>query len=306
MYQVLLHPSYTSRLGLTSADEVFEYLQKTLKSDRPTAPSYFVNWSKALSNTERIEMYLHQLDYVLGKEDMSLALYQVIRANPAVVEALPSIFAARESRYLLVSKSTGPTEFQFLASAMKSDKDVKGVVAFCEEIGLLEFLKDAAVTNFTDFVHGVEVGIDTNGRKNRGGKQMEDSVEEFVSAICEASGYQYITQATAAQIEDVFRKQLRVDKVNRRFDFAVNTPHRLYLLETNYYGGGGSKLKATAGEYITLFDLVRSSGHQFIWITDGNGWKSTLNSLRETFDYVDHVLNLEMVSQGILGDLLAP
>lgn len=249
-------------------------------------------------------MALHQLDYLIGKPDIKRALFQVIKTNPSVVEALPSVFASRNIRHLLVSTTTGPTEFDFRASSIKSDKDIEKFVAFCDEIGLLDFIERAAITSFVDFVHGVEVGIDTNGRKNRGGKQMEDSVEEFVRAICNKHGYRYLTQATAARIKAEFGKNLTVDKTNRSIDFAIDTPHNLYLIETNYYDGGGSKLKATAGEYKTLFDLVKASGHQFIWVTDGRGWHTTLNALRETFDYTDYVLNLEMVAGGLLEDLL--
>lgn len=249
-------------------------------------------------------MALHQLDFIIGKPDLGRALFQVIKANPNVVEALPSVFASRESRHLLVSKATGPTEFEFLASSIRSDKDIQKIVAFCDEIGLLDFIEEAAIASFTDFVHGVEVGIDTNGRKNRGGKQMEESVEEFVSAICRTHGYRYIPEATATRIESEFGKRISVDKTNRRIDFAIDTPHKLYLIETNYYDGGGSKLKSTAGEYKTLFDLIRSGGHKFIWVTDGKGWLSTLNALKETFDYIDYILNLEMVASGVLEDLL--
>jgi len=300
------HPSFEKRLGTKTNNEVFDFLCSTFKLLRPTSPTYFVNWYKALENTARVEMALHQLDYLIGKSDMGLALFNVIKANPMVVEALPSVFASRAKKFLLVSKATGPAEFEFLARSVKTDYDIRRIVAFCDEIGLLNFIEKATISSFTDYVHGVEVGIDTNGRKNRGGKQMEESVEEYVSAICTTNGYDYLAEATASQIASVFGKTLSVDKTNRRIDFAIDTPRQLFLIETNYYDGGGSKLKATAGEYKTLYDLVRKDGHQFIWVTDGRGWLTTLNSLRETFDYTDYILNLEMVGRGVLEDLLAP
>lgn len=304
MCAVHLHGSFTSRLGLRTADEVFEYLRKTIIPLRPTAPSYYVNWDKALDNTRRVEMALHQLDYVLGKTDMASALYEVLKEHPSVVEALPRVFASRNTEHLLVSAQTGPTNFDFLARSIRSDTDIRKFVSFCQEIGLLDFLAAAGIKSFTDYVFGVEVGIDTNGRKNRGGTQMEDSVEEYVASICSTRGYTYLKEATPSQISATFGKYLTVDKANRRFDFAVSTPRGLFLIETNYYDGGGSKLKATAGEYKTLFDLIRNCGHQFIWVTDGCGWLTTLNPLRETFDYIDYILNLKMVANGVLEDLL--
>lgn len=249
-------------------------------------------------------MALHQLDYIVGKPNMAEALFEVLKDNPSVVEALPSIFASRELEHLLIMEGEGPVEFIFQAEALQTDDDVLRIVAFCEEIGLLDFVRDAQITSFVDFVYGVEVGIDTNGRKNRGGKQMEASVKTYIADICEQNGYEYITEATASQIMREFQKELSVDKTNRRIDFVINTPEKLFLIETNYYAGGGSKLKATAGEYQTLHDAIAKDGHQFIWITDGAGWKTTLNALRETFDHIDYVLNLEMLERGVLGDLL--
>lgn len=299
-----LHKSFKSRLGLQTKDQVFDHLRNTLMPLRPTAPSYYVNWEKAKENTQRIEMALHQLDYILGKDDMAGALYSVLKAHPSVVEALPSVFASRNTKHLLMSAITGATEFEFLTRALRSEADIRKIVDFCQEIGLFAFLDDAGITSFTDYVYGVEVGIDTNGRKNRGGTQMEDSVEKYVAGICRRRGFRYLKEANPQQISASFGKRLTVDKVNRRFDFAVNTPRGLFLIETNFYDGGGSKLKSTAGEYRTLFDQIRGCGHKFIWITDGCGWLTTLNPLRETFDYTDYILNLNMVASGLLEDLM--
>lgn len=299
-----LHDSFQQRLGLTTPDEVFDFFKCTLKKTRPTLPDYYVNWDKVLSNSARVEMALHQLDYIIGKPDMSEALAEVLQENPSVVEALPAIFASRDDEHLLIMEGEGPVEFIFQAEALRTDKDVLQIVRFCDEIGLFRFIRKARITNFVDFVYGVETGIDTNGRKNRGGKQMEASVEEYIAAICQENEYEYMTEATASHIKRRFKKELSVDKTNRRIDFVINTPDKLFLIETNYYAGGGSKLKATAGEYQTLHDAIAKDGHQFIWITDGAGWKTTLNALRETFDHVDYILNLEMLASGILSDLI--
>ena len=95
-----------------------------------------------------------------------------------------------------------------------------------------------------------------------------------------------------------------VDKSSRRYDFAVHNGQSLYLIETNFYGGGGSKLKATAGEYKALQDYLRKSGHTFIWITDGLGWKTTIRPLEEAFNHIDFVLNLAFVESGVLEHII--
>ena len=151
---------------------------------------------------------------------------------------------------------------------------------------------------------GIEVGLDTNGRKNRGGTTMETIVESLITTICEENNFVFMPQATSDKIKKQWNIDVEVDKSSRCFDFAVNNQNHLYLIETNFYGGGGSKLKATAGEYKGLFDFISSQGHQFIWITDGLGWKSTLHPLEETFKHIDYTLNLKMVVDGLLGEII--
>jgi type II restriction enzyme len=305
---VKFHPTFSEKLGLSSPDEVFDFLKKTLKP-RLAKPSYFVNWAKVQRETNRVEMALHQLDYILGKPDLEAALFDVIKANPSVVDALPSVFASREEHeFTLMPEIVGDylnfTEHKLYSSNIKTDEDIKAVVAFCKTIGLLDFVKKAGISSFTDFVYGVETGLDSNGRKNRGGTQMEDISEYHIKTICTLRGFDYIKQASATAIQSKFNKRVTVDKSERLFDFAVNTPKGLYLIETNFYGSGGSKLKATAGEYAGLHTLVKGDGHEFIWVTDGRGWRTALLPLRAAFDRLDYILNLEMVNQGILEAIL--
>jgi len=155
-----------------------------------------------------------------------------------------------------------------------------------------------------DYVFGIEVGLDSNGRKNRGGTTMETIVESLLHPICLEKEIPFMVQATAPKIKDKWGVDIEVDKSSRRFDFAIKSKKTLYLIETNFYGGGGSKLKSTAGEYRTLFDYISSQGHQFIWVTDGLGWKKALRPLEETFNYIDYTLNLKMCSTGLLSAII--
>ena len=302
-----LHPTFRDKLGLESADEVFAFIRNTLKP-RLAKPSYFVDWEKVKRNTTHVKMSLHQLDYVLSEPDKEIALAEVLRENPKTVEALPYIFASREHEFMVMPETVGDyldiDEYTFSVSNVQTEEGIQKIVKFCKLIGLLKFVEEAAITSFTDFVYGVEAGLDTHGRKNRGGVQMEDIVEYHVRQVCKAQNYHYLTQATARDIRAKFGKTLTVDKSERRIDFAINTPQRLHLIETNFYGGGGSKLKATAGEYKGLYDSVTKDGHQFIWVTDGKGWLTALLPLRETFNYTDYIINLEMLGRGVLEDLL--
>ena len=118
------------------------------------------------------------------------------------------------------------------------------------------------------------------------------------------SGAEYIAQATASKIKTKWGIQIEVDKSSRIIDFAINKNGKLYLLEVNFYSGGGSKLKSTATEYCEMYNRYHRQGIDFIWITDGAGWKSTLKPLREYFDKSDYLVNLEMLRNGVLHQII--
>ncbi len=133
---------------------------------------------------------------------------------------------------------------------------------------------------------------------------MEDIVEAFIQDACKRTGGKYIKEANARKILSTFGYEVPVDKSSRRYDFAIDYKGELTLVETNYYGGGGSKLKSTAGEYRNLFDALRGR-YKFVWITDGKGWEKTQMPLRETFEHNDYVFNLHMLENGILEHCLS-
>ena len=163
------------------------------------------------------------------------------------------------------------------------------------------------IKNLVDYVFGIEVGMDTNGRKNRTGTLMERIIDGHLDKL-DKSRYSYTSQANKAKIKSEFGIDIKIDKSSRRFDFVINDKidKKLFFLEVNYYSGGGSKLKATAGEYIEVFNLVENQGYKFIWITDGLGWLSTKRPLEETYNHNNgQILNLKMLSEGELERMLS-
>ncbi len=150
---------------------------------------------------------------------------------------------------------------------------------------------------------GVEAGLDSNARKNRGGHAMENIVEAFVKDVCEKFNYRYLKEANSEKIKKELGYNVPVDKSSRRYDFVIDNGKELFIIETNFYGKSGSKLKSTAGEYRNLFDVLNGQ-YKFFWITDGFGWNSTKKPLRETFDYNDYIFNLTMLEKGVLEFLL--
>lgn len=298
-----------SKLIYDKSDETFQYLMSTLK-DSIKGWDYFVNWKKVVKNVENIEIYLNILNYLVGKDNIKEELKKLLTQYPEILSVVPVLIASRENQFqILMPSLSGEVNFELEEYCFKPKKilieeDIDNAVEFMDKTGILELIKNRKIKNLVDYVYGVEVGLDSNGRKNRSGTSMENLVELLIKDICIKYGYDYIVQATPARIKEKWNLSINVDKADRRFDFAVYTISKLYLIETNYYGGGGSKLKATAGEYKTLQYIVSNNGYELIWITDGKGWLTASKSLRETFDNNKYILNLDMVQNGILEDII--
>lgn len=154
-----------------------------------------------------------------------------------------------------------------------------------------------------DFVLGVEAGVDSNARKNRSGTSMETVVSEYLAAFTASRNLEFISQATPNAIKAKWGFDIPVDKSSRRFDFAISDGVKLVLMEVNFYGGGGSKLKATAGEYIGLGELLSIPNVEFVWVTDGQGWLTTLLPMKAAYEKLDFVWNLNWLGKNYLADL---
>ncbi len=285
-------------------DELFDEIASSFKN-KVTQWSYFVNWQKVLQNIEPIEKELNLLNYLIGKNDLHKETVDLLLKYPDTIKAIPLLLAIRDKslEVLIDTRKFIYREFDFSKKQYRK-KEIKTFADFILKSGLGSLLKDKKIKNLVDYATGVEVGLDSNGRKNRGGTLMESLVEEFVRDTCNELQLEYMPQATATKIKEQWDIDVRVDKSSRIIDFAMNNNGKLYFVEVNFYGGGGSKLKSTATEYIRMSEYWNNQGIEFIWITDGAGWKSTLKPLREYFDKADYLLNLEMLRNGILKRIL--
>jgi len=224
-------------------------------------------------------------------------------SNPDIVKALPVLLAVRENKLEIFDKLTKNSEFFDFSGKEKSPEKY---YEFLEKSGLARLFQKDGVKNLVDYVMGVEVGLDSNGRKNRGGSLMEEIVESFIRDLCNKNGFEYLSQARATAMKNKWGVDVRVDKSERSFDFAVfNTKNKkVKLFEVNFYNGGGSKLKAVCGEFRSLHTELKEQNIDFIWITDGLGWFTTKRPLEETYNHNDYVFNLNMLEAGILDKLI--
>ncbi len=288
--------------------DTFSYFLNNLK-DSIKGWDYFVNWNKANKNVKDIEIELNIVNYLIGKDNIKQELKYLLCKHPEVIKVIPILVACREQKFEILAPSQenifNTETFAFSNCKNFSEEDVEKAVEFVEKTGVLKLFQNKTIKNAVDYVFGIEVGLDSNGRKNRSGTSMEKLVESFLSDICRRNKFDYLAQATSKHIAEKWGYKVTVDKTARSFDFAVNTKEGLFLVETNYYGGGGSKLKATAGEYKTLFDFISEDGHKFIWVTDGKGWLSANRPLEEAFYHNEYIMNLKMLELGVFERILA-
>ncbi len=290
-------------IGVFSEDDAFGYLISNLRNTIRTY-DFYVAWKKVLSNVCSVEIALNVLNSLIGKPNVEEMFKNLIVSYPEVVPVLPILIAVRD-KSIKVADIGGDIEYSFSRKERYSEDEANKIVYFAAQCGLLKILSDKNVKNLVDYCIGVEVGLDTNARKNRSGTAMENLTEIYVKAICDKYRYHYITQATVAQIKAEFGHDVPTDKSDRHFDFAIYANDKIYLLEVNYYGDGGSKLKSVAGEFKALYKLVKQVNNiEFIWVTDGQGWRAAHRPLRETYNAINYVLNLKLIEDGLMEDII--
>lgn len=299
--------SFADYMSSSPADRHGFFMRTLSRTNR--TPEYYVNWEKVQRETKRFELELNTLNFLVGKPNIRSEAIKLFTAQPNLLKAIPALIASREDVLdVLTIDGLDSMSFYQLDFRNIDSSRINDYIDFVEETGLLQFLQEGVSHSLVDYVYGVEAGLDSNARKNRSGSTMEGIVSRFVQSAAEDLGYSRITQVSASTARSKWNIDIPVDKAARRFDEGVcnlNTG-RAWLIETNYYGGGGSKLKSVAGEFMTLSSLL-SSGRTdltFVWVTDGQGWNTAAIPLSEAFESIPAIFNLEMLRRGFLKDLL--
>lgn len=296
-----------NRLGLNTEDLVFSYLIDNLTPVIHNL-SFYVNWNKVFIGVEKYKIELGILNTLCGSKNIITDFKNILNKYPEVVQVFSLLIGVRGYNIQVLKdideKSFNFLNYNFTKKHKLSDEEINKFVLFFQETGLFNFIENKGIQSLKDYSFGVEVGLDTNGRKNRGGTNMETLVKKLITPIVLSNNCEIIEQGTQKSVLQKWGLHLPLDKSNRIVDFVINKNGKLIWVETNFYSGGGSKLKSTSGEYKDLFNFCKNNDIEFVWITDGDGWNTSKKPLRETFQLTDYILNLNMVKEGCLDEIL--
>ena len=267
---------------------------------------FCTDFEKVYRNVDSIKIELNLLNSLIGCNDIKSKFLDLLDKYPEVLKVIPILLAVRKNEILVYdSDDDNVYEYNFYKKNLANEEYAE----FMKKTGLFDLLEKHIIRDLTDYVKGVEVGMDTNARKNRTGHYMEDLIESFIIEAGFVNDETYFKELKKSKIEEKFEIDLgsisNNGKTEKRFDFVVKTADNIYAIETNFYSGGGSKLNETARSYELIAREANDiEGFNFVWITDGIGWNSAKSNLEQTFDYLEDLYNIKDLQEGKLKKVL--
>ena len=261
---------------------------------------YYVDFEKVHRNVDGVKIELNILNSLIGSKDIENDFENLVARYPETLKCIPLLLAVREKEIYAID---GDGEFTY--NFKKPNYSVEQYKIFMRKTGLFDLLEKHIINNLIDYATGVETGLDSNGRKNRGGHLMEDLVESFIVK----AGYEnYFKEMYIHEITEKWGIDLSAisnqGKAEKRFDFVIKTDNVIYGIETNFYASGGSKLNETARSYKQIAqEAATIDGFEFVWFTDGSGWNTAKNNLEETFDVMEHIYSIDDLENGVITTL---
>lgn len=266
--------------------------------------TYYVDFNKIYKNVDNIKIELNILNTLIGSQNIEEEFRSIVFKYPETLECVPVLLAVR-SNEIFVKDEFDEYLFKFNKMVYSIDDYVK----FMKETGLFDLLENHLINNLYDYVLGVEVGLDSNGRKNRCGHLMEDLVESYIVKAGYEKNVNYFKEMYLSDIEKRWGLDLSAmsgdNTSTKRFDFVIKTDNQVYAIETNFYASGGSKLNETARSYKMLAEESKNvAGVTFIWFTDGQGWLNARKNLEETFNVLETMYSINDLDNGVLEHLI--
>ena len=242
---------------------------------------FFCDFDKIAANVDNIKLSLCMLNSMIGTADIRKSVETIWNRDRTAFSVMDILIAVRSEGKKAVLNSAGQCIIldKFFTS-------IDGVLEYLEGTGLADLFRQKKINDLVDYVFGIETGLDSNARKNRSGHVMES----MVANIFDKKRVKYRQEVYSTEWANL-QKVLGDDE--KRFDFVIKTNSKTYLIEVNFYSGGGSKLNEVARSYSDIAPKVNSvPGFEFVWITDGIGWKSARNKLQEAYSIIPSIYNL--------------
>lgn len=264
---------------------------------------YYTDFHTVYKNIDKIKVELNIMNSLVGSKNIEKDFDNLFKKYPEIRKCLPLLIAVREKEIKVVDDG------EKLKYNFTNIDDVELLKKFMRKTGLFDLISNHLVNNLVDYATGVEVGLGSNGRKNRGGHLMEDVLQGFIEKEGFVLNQTYFKEMYLKDIENKWNIDLsslsNLGKVAKRFDYVVKTDNCIYAFETNFYSSSGSKLSETARSYKMIAEESKNiKGFAFVWITDGLGWVDARNNLEETFDVMDNLYNIKDLSNGKLKEIL--
>lgn len=264
---------------------------------------YYVDFNKIYQNIETIKIELNILNSLIGSQNIKQEFISLATQYPNILKCIPLLLAVRNNEIYATD-----SEGEFLYQFQNPNYSLEQYCVFMQKTGLFDLISNHLINNLVDYATGIETGLDSNGRKNRGGHLMENLVENYLQRAGFQKNINYYKELTIRKITENWNIDLSAisnrGKTEKRFDFVVKTAHNLYAVETNFYASNGSKLNETARSYKNLALEAQSiPNFTFIWITDGKGWETARHNLEETFDILPTLYNITDLENSIFSTL---
>ena len=265
---------------------------------------YYIDFKTIYKNAEIYKVELNMLNSLIGSQNIEQDFENLVKKYPEVLKCVPTLLAVRQTEIIVLDDEGNKFEYNF----KNMNYNVEQYTVFMRETGLFDLLEKHLINNLYDYVLGVECGLNSNARKNRGGHLMEDLVEKFIQRAGFEKDKTYFKEMYLQDIERRWKLDMSFisnkNQATKRFDFVIKTDKCIYGIETNFYASGGSKLNETARSYKMIAEEAeRVVGFEFVWFTDGMGWISARNNLRETFDNMEHIYNIVDMKNGIIKEM---
>ena len=262
--------------------------------------SYYVDFNKVINNADKNKIPLNIMNSLVGSKNIRQEFINLVQQYPEVLGCVPVLIAVRSNEIFILDEGKD-SKFRF----DRPNYSAEEYADFMEKMGLFDLIANKLVNNLYDYVLGIETGLDSNARKNRGGHQMEDLVESYIKA----SDLEYYKEMYVSEIQKKWNIDLssisNQGKMEKRFDFVIHNNDMIYAIEVNFYSSGGSKLNETSRSYKMIAEESKGiKNFKFVWFTDGWGWKSAKTNLQETFDVLDTMYCIKELEEGVLQKLI--